>query len=99
MAARIVELLDPTARAVISEAQIAPRVTDLNGKVIGFLDNAKANADIVLARVEELLSYRFKFADIVHASKGTMGGAFAYPTDLSEKLSARCDVVVNGVGD
>ena len=96
---KIIEVLEPTAKAIGAEAQIAPHVSDLNGKAIGFLDNAKANANIFLARVEELLSQRFNFAEIIRVSKGTIGGAFAYPTDLSEKLSAKCDVVVNGVGD
>ena len=47
----MIEVLDPTAKAAASEAQIAPRVSDLNGKRIGFLDNRKANAGGMIVSV------------------------------------------------
>lgn len=99
MTIKIIDVLDPTARAIDMKAQIALRVRDLNGRVIGFLNNGKANADVFLARVEELLCQRYTFAEIIRVTKGPIGGAFAYSTDLSEKLTAKCNIVVNGIGD
>ncbi len=93
MTTKIINVLDPTAKVIGIEAKIAPRVSDLNGKVIGFLDNAKPNASVFLARVEELLSQRYKFAKVIRVRKSSN------PTDLAEKLSAKFDAVVNGVGD
>ena len=99
MAAKIIEVLDPTAKAVSVELEIAPRIHDLNGKVIGFLDNGKPNFDIFLARVEELLCQRFKFAEIVHANKRGIGTAVSFPVDQMEEFAAKCDAVVNGMCD
>lgn len=101
MTAKIIEVLNPTAKAVSVEMEIAPRIDDLNGKVIGFLENGKPNADIFLSRVRELLCQNFKSVEIVYTKKSgeSTGGSFPFPADQMEKLAAKCDVVVNGVCD
>ena len=101
MATKMIEVLDPTARTMTVELEIAPRVDDLNGKVIGLLNNGKPNFAIFLSRVEELLSQRFKFAEIVHVDKALAGSGVAgpLPADEMEKFAARCEVVVNGMCD
>ena len=97
MAVKTIEVLNPTGRAARVDLAIAPRVNDLNGKTIGLIDNGKANFDIFLARVEELLSQKFRFADVLHAKKVMV----SMPLDKNEieKLVADCDVVVNGMCD
>ena len=97
MTTAMIEVLDPTAKTMTVEREIAPRVNDLNGKVIGLLNNGKPNFDIFLSRVEELLCQKFKFAAIVRAQKGLVG--ISFPTDQMEKFAAECDVVVNGMCD
>lgn len=99
MTTRLIEVLDPTAKAVSVQSEIAPRTDDLNGKVIGFLDNGKPNFDIFLTRLEEVLCQRFKFAEIVHVNKGELGMAVPLAADQMEKLVAKCDAVVNGMCD
>jgi len=101
VATKIIEVLNPTATTMTVELEIAPRVDDLNGKVIGLLNNGKPNFAIFLSRVEELLYQRFEFAGIVHVDKGAAGsGAGAgLPVGEIEKLAAKCDVVVNGMCD
>ena len=90
-------LLDPTAKSKVSEKHIAPRVNDLNGKVIGFLNNGKANADILLARIEEVLSKQFKFSQVIKQNKRNAARAVSETT--IEELTGKCDVVVNAMGD
>ena len=101
MTAKMIEVINPTARAASLGLEIAPRVHDLNGKVIGLLDNSKTNFDIFLSRVEDLLSERFKLAEVVRARKsaGGAGAALPFAADEMEKFAAKCDVVVNGMGD
>ena len=99
MTAKIIEVLNPTAQAESVELEIAPRISDMNGKVIGLLDNGKPNFNIFLSRVEELLCQRFKFAEIVHGSKGATGAASAFPAEQMEEFVAKCDIVVNGMCD
>ena len=101
MVTKVIEVLNPTARAVTVEQEIAPRVDDLNGKVIGLLNNGKPNFTIFLSRVEELLSQRFKFAEVVHVDKAIAGSGVAapLPADEMEKFAAKVEVVVNGMCD
>ncbi len=100
MTVQMIEVLNPTAKPQSVEFEIASRIDDLNGKVIGFLDNGKPNIDIFLARMEELLCKRFKFSEIVHVNKvRQVGAGAALPSEQMEKLLKKCHVVVNGVAD
>lgn len=102
--AREIEILEPGAELGERESKLAPRLAKLDGMVIGFLDNAKLNADVILARLEELLSSRFKLAGVVKADRKEVlgrpsekgyGGEDATILHLVEK----CDAVICGVGD
>ena len=101
MTTKTIEVLNPTARAAVAELEIAHRLDDLNGKVIGFLDNDKPNFSIFLSRVEELLCRDFKFAEIVHTDKGVVGSGAAspLPEKYKKQLIEKCDLVVNGMCD
>ena len=55
----LIEVLNPTAEARAPELPLARRSADLSGKIIGFLNNRKANAGLLLEHVERLLRARF----------------------------------------
>ena len=96
----MIEVFNPTGRVVTLEAGTAPRISELNGKVIGFMNNSKTNFDLYLERTEELLRQRFEFADILHAKKaGSGAGATSFPKAQIDEFVAKCDVVVNGIGE
>ena len=97
MTAKTIEVLNPTGRVARMDLAIAPRVDDLNGKTLGLIDNGKPNFGIFLSRVEELLSQKFRFADVIHAKKALTG--MPLDKDKMEKLVADCDVVVSGMCD
>lgn len=99
--ANYILVLDPTAKASVPEQEMAPRVADLNGKIIGFLENNKPNADIFLKRVEELLSQRFKLAGTMYRRKqrGPTSTTSGASEELIKELVEKCDAVVNGIGD
>ena len=102
MIAKTIEVLDPTAKPISgAEFEIAPRVDDLNGKVIGLLDNGKPNFSIFLSHVEELLRHRFKPRETVYVDKRVAGDGFAAPLPAEPlgELAAKCDVVINGMCD
>jgi hypothetical protein len=99
MVTRFIEVLDPTSKALTRQTETAPRVDNLNGKVIGLVDNRKPNFDIFLARLEELLKQKLKFAGIVHIKKGEMNMGASLSAEDIEKLAKNCDVVLNGICD
>jgi len=91
-----ITVLDPTAEPRAEQHELARRPPELEGKVIGLLDNAKQNADVLLSRVAEALSKRYRTAVVRQQKPRTAGDA---PLPMLEDLAQRCDLVLNAVGD
>ncbi|MFC1917885.1 hypothetical protein ACFLXH_04455 [Chloroflexota bacterium] len=93
---RMIEVLNPVASAAKLEFKNAPRMDNLEGKIIGFLDNSKPNFDLFLDRVEGLLGERVKLAKIVRENKALPG--IPCPADKIARL-IECNAVINGMSD
>lgn len=91
----LIEVLNPTAEARATELPLAPRAADLRGKTIGFLNNRKANAGLLLERVEEILRARCGEFTVVKVDKNA---AMAAREEVMTRLS-QCDAVVTAIGD
>ena len=89
-------LLEPVAEEETKVYPLALRVSDINGKRIGFLDNSKERADEILEVVEELLTERFEFAEVVRRRKRYY--TKSAPPEIIEELAERCELVVTAVG-
>jgi hypothetical protein len=94
-----IDVLDPTAQTTVKAEKMADSLIDLNGKVIGLVDNRKPNFDIFLDRLEKGLCQRFQFADIVHLKKGGTGATVPLTPAEMEQLVTQCDAIVYGVCD
>ncbi len=92
-----ITLLDPTYEGEQVDKKLAPRFTDLNGKVMGILDITKKGSDIFLDRVEELICNQFEIADVVRVKKPTF--ARPAPTELLRNLAQSVDFVIEGLAD
>ncbi len=90
-----IEVLNPVAEARAQELPLARREADLRGKTIGFLNNRKANAGLLLAKVEELLRVRFGEFLVV---KGEKNASMPAPEAVITKLSM-CDAAIVAIGD
>lgn len=90
-----IEVLNPVAETRAQELPLARRHDDLHGKTIGFLNNRKANAGLLLEKVEELLHARFGEFSVV---KGEKNAAMPAPDAVMTKLSM-CDVAIVAIGD
>ncbi len=90
-------VLDPTNSAEFTQASLAPRLASLDGKVVGFLDNSKLNADRFLSLLEQELSGRYQLAGVVRARKPS--GSRVCPEETLSDLASRCDAVITAVGD
>lgn len=89
------ELMNPRGIARYERKTIAPRVKDLNGGVIGLLDNSKNNADVFLDHVLKVLKRDFAFADVLRIRKK----AGSVPAVFNQEFLTRCRFVVNAFGD
>lgn len=96
MSVKMLQILDPTAQADEEEIALAPAVGDLNGKVIGFLDNGWWSLKVALTELEKLLNEKYHPAEIVWRKKP---GSQAAPEDIINELVAKCDMVICGLGN
>jgi hypothetical protein len=90
-------LLDPTDQEVLQRRTLAPRLTELRGKVGGFLDNRKQNANVLLERMAARLAAEYGAAEAVHRAK-FIYSRVADPAIIDE-LAERCDFIVAAIGD
>ena len=93
----IVKILDPTVQPERAEAATAKRVTGLDGKVVGLLNNGKVNGDQLLALVRDELATRYDIRDVVAMTK--RGASVVADDAMLEALASQCDVVVTAIGD
>jgi hypothetical protein len=92
-------VLSPEGVAQGSAARVAarPRFPDLQGKVVGLLDNSKPNADKLEERFAQLLRERLDVAKVVTRRKiSAQQGA---PKQYLDELAAQSDFVLSGLGD
>ena len=91
-------LMDPTGKSAEIPSRLSlRRLSDLDGKTVGLLDNGKHNASRVLDAVAELLQERYQVKEVVRRRKGNV--SLPAPANVIEELAERSDVVIAGVGD
>jgi len=92
-------ILSPEGKARPSVDRIAraKHLPDLNGKVLGILDNGKPNADALAAGFEELLKERYDISRVVRRRK--ISAQEAAPTEHLLSLASEADFIINGLGD
>jgi hypothetical protein len=95
-----VTLYDPTAPR--REPADAPgtanaALASLAGKVVGFIDNAKPNFDVLADDLGDLLERKYQVARVIKRRKPS-ASLPAEPQVIAE-LTEACDVVIAGSGD
>jgi hypothetical protein len=92
-------VLSPEGKAKTSATRVAalPRFADLNGKVVGLLDNSKPNADKLGERFAQLLRERLDVGKVVTRRKiSAQQGA---PKEYLDELASQADFILSGLGD
>ncbi|MFQ5895141.1 MAG: hypothetical protein ACE5JJ_04895 [Nitrospinota bacterium] len=90
-------VLEPVADAFPEGGPLNPRLGDLGGKVVGFLDNSKLHPNRYFERIAERLRQEAGVAEVVMVSKPY----FARPAQphVLDGLAARCHAAITGVGE
>ena len=89
------ELINPRGVFKHEENPIAPRLSDLNGKILGLLDNGKDNADLFLDCVEALVTKKYSISKVLRIKK--LDGSAAAP--LTQEFYDSCNFIINAIGD
>ncbi|MEF8824804.1 MAG: UGSC family (seleno)protein [Halapricum sp.] len=89
-------ILDPRGVVNVETRPLADRIGSLEGQTVGFLDNAKTNADNFLDEVARVLRDEYGVAETINRRKSNT----AIPADsIATYLDEHCDAVVNAYGD
>ena len=98
MSLQSLSLVDPTGAAPgKTSLNLSPRPVDLKGKRLGLLDNSKANSDVILNTIAEVLNQQYEFADIFYVQKHS--ACLPPVPEILADLHRNCDIVIAGVGD
>jgi hypothetical protein len=89
-------ILDPTVGPDRAESALAPRVPELDDKVLGLLANGKVNAERLLELVREGLEARYRLREVITVTKPSATRVAA--PEVLEQLG-HCDAVVTAIGD
>jgi hypothetical protein len=90
-----IEVLVPVPPLRIEERPLASRLDGLRGHRVGFLNNQKANAGLLLASVVDELQREVGPFEAIHAEKVATTAA---PADVMGRLE-RCHAVVLAIAD
>jgi hypothetical protein len=93
---RTIRVLTPVVESKVSQSAPRPLPAALAGKRLGFLDNTKANFDLLLRHMEALLRERWALGDVVYVRKAN--SSTPAPPDVLARLRA-VDLVVTGSAD
>ncbi len=90
-------LYNPTAVRAAGVETVRQTVAGLQGKVVGFIDNAKPNFDHLVDDLADLLTARYGVAKIIKRKKR----AASVPAEdaVYKELAEQCDLVITGSGD
>src|SRR5215210_8401591 len=91
-------LFDPTAPGREADPAIGHEaLSGLAGKVVGFIDNAKPNFNVLADELGELLMSKYGVARVVKHRKPS--ASVPAKPEVIEAFSGECDVVITGSGD
>jgi hypothetical protein len=91
------QVYDPTAPSQNVAQNLRHSLSDLSGKVVGFIDNSKPNFNLLIDDLSALLTSRYGVKAVITRSK--RGPSMPAATDVFDELAAQCDLVVTGSGD
>jgi hypothetical protein len=91
-----VDVLLPIDEQRPPEQMPAPRLTTLDGKVLGFLGNTKENLEELFDVIRGELSRKYGLKEVIRRQKTHY--AVRAPLALLEELAKTCDAVIVGVG-
>ena len=88
--------MNPTSQSEAATPRLAPPLPSLEGRLIGLLDNGKANSDRLLGRIEAILRERYGVREFIRRRKPDFSRPA--PPALLAELSA-CDAIITATGD
>jgi hypothetical protein len=90
-------LFDPRPAQPESAVPVAQALSNLAGKVVGFIDNAKPNFNYLADDLGELLMTKYGVREVLKRQK--RAPSVPAPEEVYREFAQRCDLVITGSGD
>ena len=89
-------LVDPTTSPMIPQFIPAPRLTDLENRVVGLIDDSKENAKEILEITVDVLKEKFGVKRVEYHRKPSA----SKPADpeIIREMASKCDYVLVAIG-
>jgi hypothetical protein len=91
-----ITVMNPTGQSEAETLRPAPPLPPLDGRLVGLLDNGKANSDRLLGRIEQILRERHGVRECIRRQKPDFSRPA--PAALLRELRA-CDAIITATGD
>jgi hypothetical protein len=91
-----IRLPDPTGIVRTKKGTMAKRLSSLDGKVMGIIDDAMVNAHVLLDALANEIEKRYKIKERVNIVKGNWSASL--PADIYADMREKVDFVIVGVG-
>ena len=91
-----IRVLDPTAGEAAATGKLAPRLSTLRGKTVGFISNGKVGTKGFFAHLDRILREEHGVANVVSRTKSN----YSAPADthIADEIK-QWDAVISGIGD
>jgi hypothetical protein len=96
--ADMIEIFIPTAEPKIKKFAVNSRLANLDGEVLGFLWNEKPNGDVLLRRLRQQLTQKYKLGGTTWEQIGGLHVDVDKAPEI-KKIAAAADTVVIAVCD
>ena len=91
-----IRVLNPTNEVTASEIQLAPRLSTLQGKTVGFISNGKEGTSGFFAHLEKMLYEKHEVANVILRIKSN----YSAPADKHIIDEVKMwDAAISGLGD
>jgi len=90
-------IVDPTAPRQNQPQQQRRTLDSLQGKIVGFIDDAKPNFNHLVDDLADLLIGNYGVREVIKRRKRV--SSYAAPEEVINELSEKCDLVITGSGD
>ncbi len=89
-------VLDPTSETTAAESVVAPRLTTLTGKTVGFISNGKEGTKGFFVHLERMLREELQVGEVVFRQKSN----YSAPAEARIiKEAGSWDATITGIGD
>ncbi len=97
IASNQITVIHPAAEDQAVQYELAARLSTLEGKRVGLIDNRKRNSDVFLLKLQDLLRDKYGVADFQYYRKDS--ASIPTPPEVMADLVKTCDAVLHGVAD